>query len=112
MEITQSSNGGITVVSLTGRFDAQSAGQVDASLQQAVQGAAARLVVDMAKVEYVSSAGLRVLLAVAKKVGSGGGRLVLCGLQPYVLEVFEVAGFTAIFQIMPDASQALASMQP
>ena len=98
------------MVALAGRFDAQSAGQVDSSLQARFQEGVKRLVVDMGRVEYVSSAGLRVLLAAAKKTSSLGGRLVLCGLQPYVLEVFEVAGFTSIFQITPDAAAALASI--
>jgi anti-sigma B factor antagonist len=109
MEISTSMQQEITVVALAGRFDAQSSGQVDLSLQSRFQDGVKKLVVDMARVEYVSSAGLRVLLSAAKKSNAQGGRLVLCGLQPYVLEVFEVAGFTSIFQITPDASAALAS---
>ena len=109
MEITSREEQSVTVVALSGRFDAQSAAQVDAALQATLQGGSGKLLVDMTKVDYVSSAGLRVLLSAAKKSGSLGGRLVLCGLQPYVLEVFEVAGFTSIFQILPDTAQALAS---
>jgi len=109
MEIKTAKQGDITVVTLAGRFDAQSAGQVDASLQPLLQQGGQKLLVDMGGVEYVSSAGLRVLLATAKKTSALGGRLALCGLQPYVREVFDVAGFTSIFQIMPDAATALAS---
>ncbi|MBI5521298.1 MAG: STAS domain-containing protein [Desulfarculus sp.] len=109
MEITTSKQGEVAVVALAGRFDAQSAGQVDQSLQANFQEGGRKLLVDMNRVEYVSSAGLRVLLAAAKKSGNLGGRMVLCGLQPYVLEVFEVAGFTSIFQILPDAASALQS---
>jgi len=109
MEISTSKQGEVSVVALAGRFDAQSAGQVDLSLQSSLQQGGQKLLVDMNRVEYVSSAGLRVLLAAAKKSSSLGGRLVLCGLQPYVLEVFEVAGFTSIFQIAPDAASALQS---
>lgn len=110
MEIATSMQQEVAVVALAGRFDAQSAGQVDSSLQARFQEDVEKLVVDMERVEYVSSAGLRVLLAAAKKSSGLGGHLVLCGLHPYVLEVFEVAGFTSIFQITPDTSAALASI--
>ena len=109
MEISKSAQQDVRMVALAGRFDAQSAPQVDAALQQTLQEGAGKLLVDMARVDYISSAGLRVLLATAKKVSASGGQLKLCGLQPYVLEVFEVAGFTSIFQITPDAGQALAA---
>ncbi|MFH1035477.1 MAG: STAS domain-containing protein [Pseudomonadota bacterium] len=109
MDISTSVQQEVTVVALNGRFDAQSSGQIDSSLQAHIKDGVKKLVVDMGLVEYVSSAGLRVLLSAAKKSGALGGRLVLCGLQPYVLEVFEVAGFTSIFQITPDAAAALAS---
>lgn len=109
MEIAERQQDDAKIVELQGRFDAQSAGDVEAKMGEVLAGGAQKLVVDMAGVEYVSSAGLRVLLSTAKKLGAGGGKLALCGLKPYVYEVFEVAGFTTIFQILPDADQALAS---
>ena len=108
MEIETSQDRGVNIVKLAGRFDAQSAGQVDEGLQKAMAGGD-KLLVDMSRVEYISSAGLRVLLTSAKRVNAKAGKLTLCGLQPYVLEVFDVAGFTSIFQIQPDAAAALDS---
>jgi len=109
MEITTNLENGVSVVRLAGRFDAQTAGMVDEGLQKAIADGGGHLVLDMSKVEYISSAGLRVLLSTAKRLTSSAGELVLCGLQPYVLEVFDVAGFTSIFQIKPDAAAALNS---
>ena len=107
MEIATSQDKGVNVVRLSGRFDAQSAGQVDEGLQKAVADGGNTLVIDMSCVEYISSAGLRVLLSTAKRLNSSAGKLALCGLQPYVLEVFDVAGFTSIFRIQPDVMAAL-----
>lgn len=59
----------VTVVALAGCFDAQSAGQMDSSLQARFQESVEKLVVDIGRVEYVSSAGLRVLLAAARPLG-------------------------------------------
>lgn len=107
MDISQSQKEDVTVVALAGRFDAQSAGDVEDSFKTALDGGANKILVDMAEVEYISSAGLRVLLSTAKKLTGSSGKLVLCGLKPYVREVFEVAGFTTIFMILPDLDEGL-----
>ena len=60
---------------------------------------APRLAVDLSKLEYISSAGLRVLLVVAKKVQQAKGKVVLFGLAPNVREVFSISGFDQIFSI-------------
>jgi anti-anti-sigma factor len=107
MDISQSQKEDVTVVALAGRFDAQSAGDVEDNFKSALDDGANKILVDMAEVEYISSAGLRVLLSTAKKLTGSSGKLVLCGLKPYVLEVFEVAGFTTIFMILPDLNEGL-----
>ncbi len=109
MQISELEAGQVKVVALDGRFDAQSAGQVEEALKGAMAAGANKLLVDMGQVEYVSSAGLRVLLATSKRLAGQGGKLALCGLKPYVWEVFEVAGFTTIFQIHPDREAGLAN---
>ena len=109
MEVNLSRQGEVEVVALNGRFDAQSASDADKALAGLLDGTSRNILIDMEGVEYISSAGLRVLLASAKKSGATGGKLVLSGLRPYVREVFEVAGFSTIFNIQPDQAAALAS---
>jgi anti-anti-sigma factor len=107
MDISQSQKDDVTVVALAGRFDAQSAGDAEDTLKAALEADAKKILVDMNEVEYISSAGLRVLLSTAKKLAGVSGKLVLCGLKPYVREVFEVAGFTTIFMILPDVDEGV-----
>lgn len=107
MDISQSQKDDVTVVALAGRFDAQSAGNAEETLKAALEAGAKKILVDMDQVEYISSAGLRVLLSTAKKLAGVSGKLVLCGLKPYVREVFEVAGFTTIFMILPDVDEGV-----
>ncbi len=110
MEIKTSTKSGVEVVQLIGRFDAQCSGQA-ANRLDAINGPGiSRLLLDMAEVDYISSTGLRVLLNVAKNCKTRNIRLALCGLDPYVYEVFEVAGFTAIFDIYPDQGAGLEAM--
>ncbi|KIX14162.1 STAS domain-containing protein [Dethiosulfatarculus sandiegensis] len=107
MQVDQSREDKVLIVSLTGRFDAQSAGEVESSLNSSMEKGEVNILVDMQGVEYISSAGLRVLLATAKKISAQKGKLVLCALRPYVQEVFEVAGFNTIFQITQNTESAM-----
>jgi len=68
---------------------------------------ARKLLLDMDSVEYISSAGLRVLLAVAKKLKKEEGEIKLCCLKPYVKEVFDIAGFTQIFKVHDTTEEAI-----
>ena len=99
MQINQKREGEVYTFFLNGRFDAHSAGEVEEKLDLAVSQGAQKLLVDLSGVEYISSAGLRVLLAIAKKLKEKEGQIKLCCLQPYVKEVFDVAGLTQIFKI-------------
>ena len=107
MQIDQKEEKGIHILSLDGRFDAHSAGDVEKELNLAISKGARKLLLDMDSVEYISSAGLRVLLAVAKKLKKEEGEIKLCCLKPYVKEVFDIAGFTQIFKIHDTTEEAI-----
>ncbi len=99
MKITQEQKEEVRIFSLNGRFDAYSAGEVEDKLNLAISQGARKLLIDLDEIKYISSAGLRVLLAIAKKLKKEDGQIKLCCLQPYVKEVFDIAGFTQIFKI-------------
>ena len=107
MQIKQMQEGGVHVFSLSGRFDAHSAGDVEEELGLAVSGGARKVLINLDGTEYISSAGLRVLLGVAKKLKKEAGEVRLCCLKSYVKEVFDIAGFTQIFKIYNTAEEAL-----
>lgn len=107
MQITEQTRDGALVVQASGRLDSSSAGALEAVLPARVQ-ANDKVVLNLADVPYVSSAGLRVLLIGAKAARAAGHRLVLAGLSESVREVFDISGFTAIFTIEPDLDSALA----
>lgn len=65
-----------------------------------------RLLIDFNGLDYISSAGLRAALAVAKRMNAAGGRLALCSLSPQVAEVFEISGVNAIIDIHASAESA------
>ena len=109
MQITEQTRGGALVIQATGRLDSGTAGALEAVLPARIQ-ANDKVVLNLADVPYVSSAGLRVLLIGAKAARSGGKTLVLAGLSESVREVFDISGFTSLFTIAPDVDGALASL--
>jgi anti-anti-sigma factor len=111
MEISRKRDGEVVVVKLSGRLDSSAAATAEEGLLVALGGVPPRLAIDMTELGYISSAGLRVLLVVAKKVQQQHGKIALFGLNPNVREVFTVSGFDTIFPIETDAAAAIASVR-
>lgn len=107
MEIAHEQAGAVSVLAPVGRLDTDSATDLELALQDLIAVDARHFVLDFAKIGYVSSAGLRVLLMAAKQLDGGKGSLRLCGLSPQVRQVFDIAGFSKLFQIFPDRAAAL-----
>lgn len=97
MTINKETNASTLKLTLTGRLDTTTAPLLEAELKQSVKDTT-ELIFDFSGVEYISSAGLRVLLA-AQKVMNRQGSMKLIGVNPSVMEVFEITGFTDILTI-------------
>jgi anti-sigma B factor antagonist len=111
MEIKIEQKGPRTIsVNVTGRLDAATSPELEKRLTACFGEGTIGLILNFAELEYISSAGLRVLIFAAKKMKSANGSLALCGLQEYVREVIEIAGFMTILQILPNEEQALAAV--
>ena len=109
MEILDKKIGDVNMISLCGRLDASSATDVESKLNSLIDAAQVRLVVSLDKLDYISSSGLRVLLAELKKVRKQQGDIRLACLKPYVREVFDIAGFTQLFKIFDKEEAAVNS---
>lgn len=99
MEIQQMTLDTVLLVAPVGRVDTTTSGALEEALRRAVDDGARDLLVDLAGVEYVSSAGLRVFLVLAKRLRDLRGRLVLCGMGEPVRQVFDLAGFLPLFTV-------------
>jgi len=108
MEITQRVEDGITVVSPDGRIDTLAAEQLDQALQTAMAEGTCKIVVDMAAVEYISSAGLRSLAAVLVKCRDEGGDMKLAALNERVTRVFRIIGFDLLMSVTDTPEAAIA----
>jgi len=107
MDILSETHGLVLLLRPQGRLDTETVGELELALHDAFEAGARHYILDMAKVSYVSSAGLRVLLALAKKLDGGVGSLRLAALNASVKQVFDIAGFTALFDIRANHKAAL-----
>ena len=92
---------------LQGQINSANAAAIEAQVLALVDGGTKNLILDFAGLDYISSAGLRMVLVVAKRLKQESGLLVLCGMQPHVREVFDISGFLAILNVEPTRSEAL-----
>ena len=107
MEIHDRSAGEVTIVRFEGNLDTNTAPDAQTHLNALADGGRIRIVVDFELLNYISSAGLRVLLHTAKKLKSLGGQLRMFGLNDTVQEVFEISGFSTIFAVFATEAEAL-----
>jgi anti-sigma B factor antagonist len=108
MDIREERREAVLIVAPAGRVDSTSAGALETVLLG--HAGEARLLVDLAAVEYISSAGLRVFLMLARRVKEAGGRLALCGMGGSVRQVFDLAGFSALFTVEPSVDLGLTRL--
>lgn len=107
MNIQTTERDGFPVVRIEGNLDTNTAPTAQGHFDQLLQDGKDHLVVDCTELNYISSSGLRVLLATAKKLRKTKGRLHICCLNETVEEVFEISGFMSIFSVFEDVDSAL-----
>lgn len=110
MQIVQDRTADIDIVALEGRIDSSNAGEVEGALVPLFGDSGGGVLVDLEKLDYISSAGLRILLIAAKRSKATGTRLALAGMQPGVREVFEISGFAKLFDIYDARASALTAL--
>ena len=110
MEIQNRVESGVTIVAIEGRLDAASAPVAEAEINKALEGDQDRLLFDLSGLEYLSSGGLRVILGAAKEIRRREGKVALAALKPYVYEIFEVSGFTAMIPIKDTVAEGMQDL--
>ena len=92
------------------RVDTNNSPEVEKVIQEHIGGGDGKMVIDFGQVDYISSAGLRVLLKTAKQMKQGGGKLGICNLNDQIKEVLEISGFMQILDCYEDVDSCLETM--
>lgn len=115
MEITTTREGGLLVAAIEGRIDSRNAQEFETTIQDAIKGGdgqeqATSVLLDLENLSYISSAGLRVIMVIAKRMQKDDEQFALCTLQESIQEIMDISGFSRIIKIHPsqlDAREAL-----
>lgn len=109
MDIVEEKNDTVSIFRPNGRLDSNTSQGFEQKVFGAISEGTKKMVIDFKDIDYISSAGLRVILKATKALARDNGKIMLCDMQDYVKEVFEIAGFDAILPIVPTLDEALES---
>ena len=107
MEIIEKKQNDVCIFMLNGRLDSNTSPALEERIFEAIKGGSNKMIIDFAALEYISSAGLRVLNKATKRLKHNEGTLILSSMQDYIREVFEIAGFDFFLPIVPTIDEAL-----
>ncbi len=107
MQIFSTKKENALVLEVRGRLDAFTAAKLQEECDGWIDKGEKNLVLDLAGVDYISSAGLRTILIVGRKLNAAAGELRFCGLSGMVKEVFSISGFNSMFSVFPSVTEAI-----
>jgi anti-sigma B factor antagonist/stage II sporulation protein AA (anti-sigma F factor antagonist) len=111
VEISEQRQGNVVVLRPIGRINNDTSPTFLAKLFASVEPTSAAVLVDFSDVEYISSAGLRALMAASKQSKASQSRLAVVGLTPVVKEIFEISRFSHVVQVFETSAEALAALR-
>ena len=109
--IHKSTENGLSVLGLEGYLDAHTAPEFEKTVQGEFEAGRTQMVVECSRLTYISSAGLGVFMSFIDEIRAAGGDIKICGLAPKVFQVFDILGFSALFDIVPDVPAAVQRFQ-
>jgi anti-anti-sigma factor len=99
VDFTQEERGGVLILRVAGRLDAKSSPVLETRIDTFIEAGKLKIVLNFKGVEYLSSAGMRLLLSVTKKLNAKNGSMAVSGVAAEVLDVIKMAGFDRILKI-------------
>jgi len=96
-----------TIIQIIGRIDASNSQEAQKNVLAVIDGSISKLILNLEKLDYISSAGLRALLIIAKTLKAKNGVFRLCCLKENIKEVFDISGFSTIFDIRDNEQDSL-----
>ena len=109
MRVTASQENGVTVISIEGSIDGKTAPVVKQEINPSLE-AAKNVILDLSKVDYLSSAGLRLLLLIYREFAAKNGKLVLLGVSQDIQTVMSHTGFLSFFKLADSRAEALQAL--
>ena len=112
MDIFEKKQDVISILTLNGRLDSNTSPSFEKKIFDSIENGSRSMILDFGQLDYISSAGLRVILKATKALKNNQGEILLCALEDYVQEVFEISGFDTFLPIYPTLEAALQKFSP
>lgn len=107
VDVSEEKRGDVIILRIKGRLDAISTGSAEKKVFDLINHGQSKLLLDFADVDYLSSAGMRLLLATTKKLKSMSGKLVICSVSTNVMDVLKMSGFDHILDVSKNEEDAM-----
>ncbi|MBP7461171.1 MAG: STAS domain-containing protein [Candidatus Delongbacteria bacterium] len=111
MDVKLRKKSGIAILDLAGRMDINASDSINRNIDEILEEGGRKILLNFNQIDFVSSPGLVILVSILKKIRKMQGRIVLCNLQSYVKEVFEVTQLTKVFDVFDDEPTAIDNLQ-
>lgn len=101
-----------TIFHIKGRLDSVSTPDLEQRVTVCLDQGAKNLILDFSELDYINSAGLRVLVMSYQHLLPLGGQVMVCGVRDYIAEIFNISGYDRIFLMCPDLDEAVRKLAP
>jgi len=110
MEVTSKSIGETTIIYVDGDLTTNSSPVAEAEINQILEGTATNVVINVEKVNFIASTGLRIILVLGKRLKGDGLNLILCSMNETNKSVFKISGFLKLFPVFETEEEAIESL--
>ena len=110
MEITEERRGDILILRISGKLDASTSKKLEDKILALISPTQLKLIIELSQLDYISSAGLRVLILAAKRMDEARGKMILCSLRDTVKQIFDIAGFSSFLTLADSTDEAIKSL--
>jgi anti-anti-sigma factor len=107
MEVTNEKTNGIYIIKISGKLDSYTSAEFEKHLISPINSGEKKILIDCSALDYISSAGLRVLLVGARLLKDAGGKIIFTSMKEHIYQIFEIAGFIPLFEIYPSTEDAV-----
>ncbi len=112
MQLHETEHPRAAVFHVKGRIDAATSPELERKVLLGLDRGVRYLVMDFSDLEYINSAGLRILVMSYQRLHPRGGQVMVCGVRDYIAEIFDISGYNRIFTMYSDIRQAMQTLEP
>lgn len=111
MDLSVTEHGDIKIIHLEGKLDVNLSIEIETEFEKMIDNGTKNMILDLKRVEYLSSSGLRIFISAMRKLKENGGKLVLCDITPMVKKIFKIVELEDLFEIYDNVDRAIASFE-